>query len=189
MLHLQNVFHLPKPHNSLNFVIISLLFLAGCASNNKITQDYKLGTNFHQYKTFSWHQISSDIPSSNNKEIERAVESLLIQNGFQAVTEKADFILDMNIIRRQRMESSTGLGISIGLPLGNHGAIGLGTNKLLSNDNQQEGLIILDITALETHQIIWRGSAEAIPMNYFAIRNEKKLNDVLANLVNQFPPK
>lgn len=172
-------------------ILFALLFLNSCATNNKVTQDFKPGTDFHSYKTFNWHNFSSDISTSNQIAIQREVEQQLSQQGFQLVanTGVADLILDLSIIKQAASASKTGVGLSIGLPIGRSGSIGLGTSKLLGNDGKFAALIILDITAQASNQVLWRGSAEDVPLDYFSLRNEAKLNDVLTNLIKQFPPK
>lgn len=175
----------------ISIFLLLVCVLTGCATSSKVMQDYKAGTNFNSYKTFSWHNFSSDITTSNQLAIQHAVEQQLALQGFKFVSEPElpDLILDLTIIKHAATPSSTGVGLSIGLPIGRHGAIGLGTNKLLGKDNHMAGLIILDITAKNTNQIIWRGSAEDVPMNYFSLRNQVELNKVLNSLVQQFPPK
>ena len=182
---------LKRSNNHLPVCIFLLLalFLASCANTNKVTQDFKPGTDFSAYKTFSWHNFSSDIPTSDQLAIQREVEQQLSQQGLQLVTANADVVLDLAIIKHVASQSSTGVGLSIGLPIGRHGGIGLGTNKLLGNDNKFSALIILDITAKAANQVLWRGSADEVPLDYFSLRNQAKLNPVLRNLVKQFPPK
>jgi predicted small secreted protein len=181
---------MPFAHKyTLAILLLLSCLLAGCATSSKVTQDYKTGTDFHAYKTFSWHNFSSDISPSDQLAIQHAVEQQLAQQGFKLVSELPDLILDLTIIKHAATPSSTGVGLSIGLPIGRHGAIGLGTNKLLGQNNQMAGLIILDITAKDTNQIVWRGSAEDVPINYFSLRNQAELNKILTSLVQQFPPK
>lgn len=172
-------------------LLLVLLFVTGCATKNKVTQDFKPGTDFRSYKTFNWHNFSSDISASNQIAIQREVEQQLSQQGFQLVanTGAADLVLDLSIIKQTASASNTGVGLSIGLPIGRSGSIGLGTSKLLGNDDKYAALIILDITAQATNQVLWRGSAEDVPLDHFSLRNEAKLNSVLANLTKQFPPK
>ena len=165
------------------------LTLTNCATTNKVTQDYKPGTDFSSYKTFSWHNFSSDIHSNDQIAIQHEVEQQLSQQGFQLVTANADVLLDLTLIKHLASPSSTGVGLSVGLPIGRHGSIGLGTNKLLGSDEKFSALIILDITAKATNQILWRGSADEVPLEYFTLRNQAKLNPVLRDLVKQFPPK
>jgi len=175
------------------FRLLIVLLLGGlltaCATSRKVSQDYKAGTDFQSYKTFSWHNFSSDITPSDQLAIQRAVEQQLMQQGFQLVSELPDLILDLTILKHAVTPSSTGVGLSIGLPIGRHGGVGIGTNKLLGKNNNLKGLIILDITAQNTNQILWRGSADDVPLSYFALHNQPELNKILVSLVQQFPPK
>ncbi len=174
----------------LTLTLIACSFiLFGCATSNKVSQDFKPETHFENFKTFAWQNFSSDIPTANTSAIKTTIEQTLTQQGFQFVSTNADLVLNMNIIAQQKSASSPRFGLSLGLPIGNHGAIGLGTSKSLGRNNQQEGLVIIDITATGTNQVIWRGTAEAIPMNNFSLRNERHLNVLLKKLISQFPPK
>lgn len=166
-----------------------LLLLNACASHNRISQDFKEDTDFTAVKTFAWHNVATEIPNVSNLAIQSAVEQGLAQQGLQLTTTNPDVMLDISIIAQKSAAPSSGLGLSLGLPLGNHGSIGLGTSKLLARDDQQQGLIVLDITAAANSQVIWRGTAEAVPMSYFLLRNEPQLNGILKRLAGQFPPK
>ena len=170
-------------------LIVSSLAILGCATSNKISQDFKPETNFKNFKTYAWHNFSSDIPTTNNTAIKSTIEQTMTQQGFQLVTNTADLVLDVNIITQQKSAASPRFGLSLGLPIGNSGSIGLGTSKLLGGNEQQEGLIIIDVTAVATNQVLWRGTAEAIPISHFLLRNERQLDVVLKKLVAQFPPK
>lgn len=173
------------------FSILLLLsgLLSGCATTTKVTQDYKTDTDFSAYKTFSWHNFSSDINTSNQIAIQHEIEQQLALQGFTLVKEMPDLILDLTIIKHAATPSNTGVGLSIGLPIGRHGGLGLGTNNLLNKNGQMTGLIILDITAQKTNQIVWRGSADDVSLDYFSLRKQTELNKVLISLVQQFPPK
>lgn len=172
-----------------SITLVFALLSVGCATTNKVTQDYKPDTDFRAYKTFSWHNFSSDVVSSDQLAIQHAVEQQLSLQGFQLVSGVSDLVLDLTIIKHAASLPATGVGISIGLPIGRHGAIGLGTNKLLGNDEKVAALIILDITAQANQQVLWRGTAEDVPLNDFTLRNQAKLNATLRNLIQQFPPK
>lgn len=174
---------------TISMMLISTLTLSGCATTNKVTQDYKPDTDFRPYKTFSWHNFSSDVVSADQVAIQRAVEQQLKQQGFELVSGLSDIVLDLTIIKQAAAPSSTAIGLSIGLPIGRHGSIGLGTSKLLDNDAKTEALIILDITAQASHQILWRGTAENVPLSDFTQQNHVKLNARLRDLLQQFPPK
>lgn len=181
--------HLLSHKYTISIFLLLACVLSGCATSPKVTQDFKSGTDFTAYKTFSWHNFSSDINTNNQLAIQHQIEQQLAIQGFKLVTELPDLVLDLNIIKRVSSTSSTGVGISIGLPIGRHGGIGLGTNKLLGQDNNMSGLIILDITAQKTNEVVWRGSTEDVPLHYFLPRNQTELNKILISLMQQFPPK
>lgn len=181
---------MPKLLSALVLCGMTLLAVTGCTSANRITQDYKPDTNFSQYKSFSWHNYASDVAESDQIAVQKAVEKALEQKGLRLVKDNSDLLLDLNIIKQRSSDAGNSrLGVSIGLPLGNHGAIGLGTNRLLGSSDQVEGLLVLDITERDSNQVIWRGSAASIPMSYFFIRNQLQLNAVIQDVLNQFPPK
>ncbi len=177
-------------HKHTIFIFLLLSFaLSGCATSSKVTQDYKPGTNFGSYKTFNWHNFSSDIHTSNQIAIQHKIEQRLALQGFTLVTEMPDLVLDLNIIKQTATPSNTGVGLSIGVPIGRHGGIGLGTHNLLNRDKGMAGLIILDITDQKTNQIVWRGSVENVPLKYFTLEHQADLNTILINLAQEFPPK
>lgn len=173
----------------MSMTVIFTLVLSSCATTSKVTQDYKPDTDFRPYKTISWHNFSSDVVSANQVAIQRAVEQQLSQQGFTWVSGLSDLVLDLTIIKQTASPSSTGIGLSIGLPIGRHGSIGLGTSKLLGNEAKTEALIIVDITAQASHQILWRGTAESVPLSDFTLQNQVTLNARLRDLLQQFPPK
>ena len=126
---------------SLPLIVFGLMF-SGCATTNKISQDFKPDTNFKNFKTITWRNFSSDIPTTNNTAIKTAIEKNLATQGLEWVAGTADLAVDLNILTQEKSASSPRFGISLGLPVGNSGSIGLGTSKLLGNSHQQEGLII-----------------------------------------------
>lgn len=163
--------------------------LSGCATSSKVTQDFKPGTDFKIYKTFAWHNYSSEISTGNQIAIQHGIEQQLALQGFKLVTEVPNLVLDLTILKHAASRSSTGVGLSIGLPVGRHGGVGIGTNNLLNKGEKMVGLIILDITAKDTNEIVWRGSVDDVPLDYFSLKNQTELNKVLISLVQQFPPK
>lgn len=170
-------------------LLLAAFVLGGCATTQKVTQDFKPGTDYSAYKTFAWRTYSSDVPTSNQIAIQRDIEQQLTLQGLKLVSDKADLLLDINIIQQADTTPSTSVGLSIGLPIGRHGEIGLETNNLLKQGERFVGLIIVDITAGGTNQIVWRGSANDIPLDYFSLKHQQKLQQLLISLIQQFPPK
>lgn len=168
---------------------LALLLLAtfGCA-NTKYSQDYRPATDFSSLTTYNWRNISSEIPGITAEQLQRIDDPQLLEQGYTRTDSNPDFLIDLTVVTRVSTGSSTGLGLSIGLPVGRHGSIGVGGGKSLPND-KEEGVILVDITKSQTNALIWRGSAEGIPMENFSLRAESKLAAVLDKLFKQFPPK
>lgn len=177
-----------KLNSFLHFSLLALvLFIGGCAST-KYNQDYKPGTDFAVHNTYNWRNANSEIPGVNAQQIQRMADNQLTGQGLNRTESNPDLLLDMTIVTRISTGSSTGLGLSIGLPVGRHGSIGLGGGRSLPND-KQEGIIIIDITDASTNNLIWRGSAEAVPLKYFSLSSEAQLAAVMNKLLSQYPPK
>lgn len=168
-----------------------LLLLAvsvyGCAST-KYNQDYKPETSFSHLKTYTWRHASSDIAGVDDQQLQHLADNQLASQGYTRTDTNADMLLDLNLVTRISTGSSTGIGLSIGLPIGQHGSIGLGGGKSVPND-KLEGVILIDITDNISNSLIWRGSAEGVPMQDFSLKAEDKLAMVLKKLLSQFPPK
>lgn len=168
------------------FLIVLVGILCGCSST-KYHQDFKPGTDFSGHQTYNWRNTSSEIPGLNPQQIQRLADAQLAGRGLTRTESNPDILLDMTIVTRVSTGSSTGLGLSIGLPVGRHGSIGVGGGRSVPND-KQEGIIIVDVTDASTNNLIWRGSAEAVPVKYFSLSNEEKLAAVVSKLLSQYPP-
>jgi hypothetical protein len=169
------------------FWLLLALAISGCASP-KYNQDFKPDTDFSQLKTYNWRNMSSEMAGVNSQQLQRLADSQLASQGFTRTETNPEMLLDMTVVARISTGSSTGLGLSIGLPIGRHGSIGLGGGKSVPND-KQEGIIIVDITESLSNNLLWRGSAEGIPMKNFSLQGEQQLAAVLGKLLSQFPPR
>lgn len=165
---------------------ISLLFVSGCASV-KYTNDFKSGTEFVDLKTYNWRAVTIDIGGADQALLERLANNQLLAQGFVRQQDNPDVLVDMQIFARQRQSGNSSIGIGIGMPIGRNGSVGLGTSQLLGK-GKQEGVILIDITRASDNTLIWRGSAEGIPLIQFSLSAEQKLGDTLAQLLGQFPP-
>lgn len=167
-------------------LLIFSFIIGGCAAPD-YQQDFKPGTDFSQLKTYNWRKLSSEIPGFNTQQLQTLADSQLLSQGLSRTETDPDLLIDMTIVTRISAGASTGVGLSIGLPIGRFGSIGVGGGKSLPND-KQEGIIIVDFTEATSNQLIWRGSAEDIPMKDFSLKGEEELSAILNKLLSQFPP-
>jgi hypothetical protein len=173
-------------YSLLTFVLV----LTSCSSARQISQDFKAGTDFKQYKTFSLRNNTSEIAGTKDQAIAQTIVQQLETQGFHQVAKQADLLLDINILKQQSTSAvTTGIGFGIGMPLGNHGGMSIGSSSLLGGSQKTNGVIIIDITDQVANRIIWRGNADAVPFSYFFPRNQAQLDSVLRALMAQFPPK
>jgi hypothetical protein len=167
--------------------LLLALILSACAAP-KYQQDFKAGTQFSDLKTYSWRNLDVQIEGASKPQLQRLLDEQLQSQGYQLVQDKPDMLLDMQGFTRVSEGGNTSLGIGIGLPVGSHGSIGLGTDKMIGQ-GKQEAVIVLDISRADSNTLVWRGNAEKIPLSHFKLDSEQKLRDSISKLLTQFPPK
>jgi len=172
---------------------VSLLFLAGvllllsACTNVKYANDFKSGTDFSHLKTYSWRAVMVDIAGVDKNRLQQFANEQLGAQGFTPVTTGADMLIDLQVFARVSQGGNTNLGIGIGLPVGRHGSIGLGTGQTLGR-GKQEGVIVIDITQAKDNLLVWRGNAEGIPLINFSLNAEHKLRESFTKILQAFPP-
>lgn len=165
---------------------VLFLLLSAC-TNIKYADDYKSGTDFSGLKTYNWRAISVDIGGIDKSVLQKIADEQLRAQGFILADTSAEILIDMQVFSRVSTGGNTSIGIGIGLPVGRHGSIGLGTGQTLGQ-GKQEGVIVLDITQTSSNQLIWRGNAEGIPLMHFSLKAEQKLRETFSKLLAPFPP-
>ncbi|MFC3115827.1 DUF4136 domain-containing protein [Cellvibrio fontiphilus] len=169
------------------FTLVASLLFSGCASVH-YANDYKSGTQFNNLKTYNWRAITLDIGGTDQALLTRLADKQLATQGFILDKNQPQLLLDLQVFSRQSQSGNSSIGIGIGMPVGRHGSVGLGTSQLL-NRGKQEGVMLIDVTRASDNTLIWRGSAEGIPLIQFSLSAEQKLGDTMAQLLGQFPPK
>ncbi len=169
------------------FVITALMLLGACAQT-RYSDDFKSGTEFNGLKTYQWRSVAVDIGGTDKDFLQRLADTQLRAQGFVATDKEPDLLLDLQVFSRVSSGGNTSIGIGIGMPVGRHGSVGLGTGQILGK-GKQEGVIVVDVTQTKSNTLIWRGTAEGIPLINFSLKAEHKLSESFAQLLQQFPPK
>lgn len=169
------------------WLLIAIFLLSACAGP-KFQQDFREGTDFSSLHTYNWRKVMSEVQGVDNLQLQRLADRQLNLQGFTRAESNPDMLLDMTLLTRISTGSSTGIGLSVGVPIGRSGSIGLGGGKSVPND-RFEGLILVDVTDSASNSLIWRGSAEGIPMKDFSLKAEEKLAAAIGKLLEQFPPR
>lgn len=181
-----------SPRNHLNLWLLPLLLsaLVACSSGPQYQQDYRPDTDFGVYRSYDWRATRSQlVPQLSDERLRRLASQALLAIGYQRDTESPDILISINVL--SRLGSSRGdksVGISVGLPVGNRGQVGLGGSKNLPSEGKQEGVLLVDIYDTRQDRLIWRGSAQGIAMRQFELGREDQLRSILEQLLGRFPP-
>jgi hypothetical protein len=168
-------------------LIATLLLLISACTSIRYGNDFKAETDFSHLKTYQWRAVTVDIAGVDNNFLQTLADDQLRAQGFIAVDQAADLLVDMQAFTRVSSGGNTSIGIGIGLPVGRSGNIGLGTGQTLGK-GKQEGVIVVDMVQSRTGALIWRGNAEGIPLINFSLKAEHKLRETFTTLLRPFPP-
>lgn len=169
-------------------LLILIFWLTACASP-KVEQDYNPDTDFDRdWARYDWRGSQSQVPGYDAPRLKRTAEQALTVQGYQFDSDNPDFLVDISALTRAATGGGKSLGLSIGLPVGRHGSVGIGGSKSLGDQQRQEGVIIVDLTEAESGQLLWRGSASGIPLKDFELGRQDQLQQTLERLLAQFPP-
>jgi hypothetical protein len=164
-----------------------LLLLLSACTNIRYADDFKTGTDFSGLKTYSWRAVTVDVGGVDSAFLQNIADDQLHAQGFTKVESNSDLLVDMQVFSRASTGGNTSIGIGIGLPVGRHGSVGLGTGQTFSK-GKQEGVIVIDITQVSSNILIWRGNAEGIPLINFSLQADNKLRESFSKLLSPFPP-
>jgi len=171
----------------LPLILFILASITACAGP-KVSQDYNENTEFDPgWGRYEWRGGTSQIDGVSHSRLQRITEQAMVQRGYRLDPDNPQFYVSVSGTTRAAVGGGKSVGISIGLPVGNSGSIGLGGSKSLE-DRKQEGVIIVDITDAESNELVWRGSAEGIALRDFELSREQQLRKVIDRLLAQFPP-
>ncbi len=171
----------------LSTALLMLAALATGCSSTRYAQDYAPGTEFATGVSYDLRQVVSDVPEMDRRRLGELAEATLEERGFYRDPRNPQLLVDMHLLTRTRLDTGSGVGFAIGVPVGRSGSVALGTSRQTPRE-KLEGVLVVDITERESNTLVWRGSAEGIGMNYFSPRKERRLARVVARVLGQYPP-
>lgn len=182
--------------------ISALLF--GCASGVSIDSDHKQGINFSDYKTYRWHDKSSETKDYHGNDIldgriHTAVDKELEAKGFSMTDgENADFSINYSVTTQEKTDIrsyDTYSGMSPGFAMGYGRAgyrygysIGYSSAPEVRTVHYEEGTFVIDVVD-GNDKLVWRGSAEGrLKKNLTVEEKRQQIKDVVAKVLVNFPP-
>jgi len=173
-------------------MLISAVFFAGCSSIS-VNTDYDTGTNFANYKTYSWptnsEKIKDDDLSMNPimyNRIKKAVDKELQQIGFVLKEDDgADFEVYLHAGVKEKMQiHDTGPYYR-----GYYGAWWGRPGGTTMVNYYEEGTLFIDIVDNQKNELTWRGAGTSVLEEYSDIDDQEAfIAEIVSKILQDFPP-
>jgi hypothetical protein len=180
-------------------VVVLLVLLSAC-STMTVRSDYDPQASFSNLHTYDWLSVSQKVtgaPRLDNplldKRIRAAIETQLTTQGYESkASGTPDFYVGFFVTLENKTAVST-LNDWYGYRAGWGWSYGVGTGTRYPESytyQYQQGTLIIDVSDPKTHQLIWRGSAEAeVNPNLSAEKRDARINEAVRRILERFPPK
>lgn len=169
------------------FALVAMMFLfAGKSSAQQVKTDYDRGTNFNQYKTYSWEHVKTKDALDVDR-IKSAVNAALAAKGWTQVGSGGDVsIVAMEITREQQTLNTfyDGFGGAWGWRRFGGGGFGEATT---TTDTYKVGTLVVDLFDTKTKKLLWRSSSTDTLSNN-SNKNINNLDKGAAKMFKKFPP-
>ena len=171
--------------------VLPLLFVIGTAlivgtagvALARVSTDYNHHTDFSRYHTYSWIGVKAGNSLWQDR-IQAAVDSQLAARGWMRVPSGGD--AGVSAFGRTRQQDTLETFYN-GFPgWGWHGWWGPGTATTYVEPTEI-GDLTVDVFDANTHQLIWRGTAQKT-LSDKPEKNAKKLESAVDDMFKKFPP-
>ena len=173
-----------------HFILVFILSLiVGCATPLVVDYDYDTTYDFTRLKTYAWlpSPPGSQIEDLTEKRFKQAVDTDLQAKGYSPSAENPDFLISMQGIKKTVSTGSTGVGASVGIPVGRGSmSVGMGKSK---ERTKQEGTLTLNFLDRTNNALIWQGTATAaVQPKSSPEEQQQRTNEAVGALLKNFPP-
>jgi hypothetical protein len=165
--------------------------VTGYAGSLPVSSDYDTAANFDAMQTFNWMPATGNAAGDELlvKRIRNTVDTQLQAKGRKMSAENPDFLIGMELSGKTITGGSTGVGVSVGIPVGRMGRVSVGGGKSKASE-KTEGNLVLDFVDAKTKSLIWRATAtEAVNPSATAEQKQKTIDEVIKAMLEHFPPK
>ena len=166
----------------------------GCAttpgSDVDVTFDYDTAANFDGLKSYSWMPPAGNAASDELlvKRIKNSLDTQLQAKGRATAEANPDFLIGMQLSGKTTYGGSTGVGVSVGIPVGRAGRVSVGGGKSQAIE-KKEGQLVLDFVDAKSKSLLWRATASgAVNPGQTPEQQQQRINGVIAEMLSQFPP-
>lgn len=172
------------------FLVLVALGIAACATAPSVTYDYDTAANFAALKTFAWMPATGNAASDELlvKKIRNTLDSQLQAKGRTPTQADADFLIGMQLSGKTTYGGSTGVGVSVGIPVGRAGRVSVGGGKSVPTE-KKEGTLVVDFVDAKTRSLLWRATASgAVDPAATPEQQQQRIDEVIAEMLKRFPP-
>lgn len=171
-------------------LLLVVVGIAGCATPPSVTYDYDTSANFAALKTFAWMPATGNAASDELlvKKIRNTLDSQLQAKGRTPTQADADFLIGMQLSGKTTYGGSTGVGVSVGIPVGRAGRVSVGGGKSVPTE-KKEGTLVVDFVDAKTRSLLWRATASgAVDPAATPEQQQQRIDEVIAEMLKRFPP-
>jgi hypothetical protein len=168
--------------------MVMMFLLAGRSPAQQVKTDYDRGTNFGQYKTYSWEHVKTKDALDVDR-IKSAVNAALAAKGWTQVDSGGDVsIVAMEITREQQTLNTFYDGFGGGWGWRRFGGGGGGFGEATTTtDTYKVGTLVVDLFDTKAKKLLWRGTSTDTLSNN-SNKNIKNLDKGAAKMFKKFPP-
>src|SRR5262245_8661980 len=176
-----------------NFMLVLAIGFAvvGCASSALTTDvDYDTAKDFAAQKTFAWMPATGNAVANELlvKRIRSSVDQQLQAKGRTPAADNPNFLIAMDLSGKIAYGGSTGVGLSVGIPVGSRGSLSVGGGKSKPVETK-EGTLVLQFVDAKTKELFWKAIASGtVEPGLSPQEQQKRIDDVVAQMLANFPP-
>src|SRR6202521_2752747 len=165
------------------FASVGIVLLAATASfAQQVKTDYDRGTDFSQYKTYSWESVQTQDQLWVDR-IREAVNAALAAKGWTQVPSGGNVaVVAIEMTRNRQTLDTFYNGFGRGWRWG--GGFGDATTTV---ENYKVGTLVVDLFDANSKKLVWRGSSSGT-LSDKSDKNIKELDKGVQKLFAHFPP-
>jgi hypothetical protein len=155
-------------------VLCLSILMSGCTAI-KVDSNYDAGFDFSNLSRYSWLEMPVDFPVNDLsfRNVKTAIDQQMKNKGYSLTTGAEDFIISLqgykNTVRRAPQTQVSA--------------------QLSENEQFQDGMFTVTIIDAKSDRLIWEGHAKGLIAPYVSTEDRiKKVNEVVAELLANFPP-
>ncbi len=179
------------------FTIALAVLIIGSAFS-QVTTDYDRSVDFTKYKTFSfagWQKDSEKLLNDLDKtRLRDAFKAEFANRDLKIVTDNADALVSLYLVIDNKTSTTAytdfngGMGMGAGRGWGmGVGGVGLGSaTTTYSEDDYEEGTLVVDVYDASTQKLIWQGTSQST-VQANASKREKTIPKKVKKLMNKYP--